>query len=106
MAGEGVLRFDYTKFPGVQLPLTPAQLKGVDRLSNVGFPGAGPPPAGQHMAFRHILREYLDQDAGAMVPVVVRAEPSFLTTTFFDAKAAGVVTDPGLQGRLDTLING
>jgi phosphatidylserine/phosphatidylglycerophosphate/cardiolipin synthase-like enzyme len=33
MAGEGVLRFDYTKFPGANLPMVP------DLLANVGIPG-------------------------------------------------------------------
>ena len=33
MAGEGILRFDYTKFPGKQLPMVP------DLLARVGMPG-------------------------------------------------------------------
>jgi phosphatidylserine/phosphatidylglycerophosphate/cardiolipin synthase-like enzyme len=35
MQGEGVLRFDYTKFPGAQLPGVP------DLLASVGVPGGG-----------------------------------------------------------------
>jgi phosphatidylserine/phosphatidylglycerophosphate/cardiolipin synthase-like enzyme/subtilisin family serine protease len=33
MAGEGILKFDYTKFPGAKLPMVP------DILANVGLPG-------------------------------------------------------------------
>jgi hypothetical protein len=59
-----------------------------------------------HMAFKHILLERLDAAVGGMVPGVVPAEPSALTTPFLDARSTGVTADPGLQGRLTALING
>jgi hypothetical protein len=77
-------------------------------------PGAAPggaaaqQPAGSlpHMAFQHILLERLDPTVGGMVPGVVPADPSALTTPFFDARTAGVTPDASLQGRLTALIHG
>lgn len=58
-----------------------------------------------HMAFNHILLESVDQVTSAMVPGVVTATPSALTTPFYNADMVGTTPDATLQQALMTLIN-
>lgn len=58
-----------------------------------------------HMAFAHILLETWNPNTSAMVPGVVPATPSALTTPFFDAAKVGTNPDENLQQALTSLID-
>jgi hypothetical protein len=82
------------------------QLVDTDEANGlIGSGGTGSATPLAHMAFDHILLESLDSAASAMVPGVVPASPSMLTTPFYNADVVGTVPDPTLQQALTSLIN-
>jgi hypothetical protein len=99
---EAIERLKRRDSGGGRRPSVSAGEHAEEERQYAGGPGGGGPLA--HMAFKHILLETLDPATSALVPGVVPATPTALTTPFYNATAAGTKPDATLQAALTSLI--